>query len=119
MEKFNKEFPTCPACGSTNRFFESMAQELIDSGLADPNFKAALSIAKGAVVDKTREASIPIGAEVPGWLIVTDLCLDCGCIYAVHIEENPAKKQIVRQPPKLVRPDQGMAQPHINDPRFS
>jgi len=93
MEKhFHKEFKQCPACGSEDRFFEQLCNELKIKGWAREEFHFHLEMSKGVVLDKTREATIPIGSEVPGYGIMTDICINCGCLYATELIRNDVKK---------------------------
>jgi hypothetical protein len=102
MEKYRKEFTQCPCCGSTSRFCESLGNELKESGLGREEWNFSLDFKQGAVVDKAMEKKITIGSEVPSYRIRTDICLDCGCLYAIELEASTAKKTIV---PQVISPD--------------
>ena len=97
--EFEKKFDKCPCCGSEERFFEEMGKELKERGLAREEWDFHLDIRQGLVVDQQKEASIPIGSEVPKFGLVTDICLECGCVYAPVLVRTNSKK-----PPPLAVP---------------
>jgi hypothetical protein len=70
-------------------------------------------------VDAHRVASIPIGSEFPGFSIMTDVCMNCGVVYAVEITKLKAKQDVAPMglPPVAGRRPKGPLV--INDPRFS
>ncbi len=93
MDKdFHREFKKCPACGSENRFLEELGNELKERGLAREEWIMHLDVREGHVVDQVKEAAIPIGSDVPAFGIITDVCMDCGCIYAGVLQRRDAKK---------------------------
>ena len=95
MDKdFHRTFTKCPCCGSEDRFLEQLGNELKARGLAREDWNFHLDVKQGVVVDKNREAAIPIGSELPGYGIMTDICMDCGCIYAIDLERRVAEKTI-------------------------
>lgn len=100
MDKdFHRTFTKCPCCGSEDRFLEQLGKELRERGLAREEWNFHLEVKEGVVLDKTKEAAIPIGSEVPGYGLMTDICMDCGCIYAVDLTRNDVKKAIAPVPP--------------------
>ena len=93
MDKdFNRTFTKCPCCESDNRFFEQLGQELKERGLARDEWHFHYDVKEGVVVDQKKEAAIPIGSEVPTFGIITDVCMDCGCIYAIDLRRGNIKK---------------------------
>ena len=111
MEReFDKKIPKCPVCrlreelaqilgkpelaigDGEERFFEQMAEEMKERGLTRPEWHFHYDIQKGVVVDHEKIASIPIGSEVPAYGLMTDVCLDCGCVYATDIIRYNSKK---------------------------
>ncbi len=95
MDKdFHRTFTKCPCCGSEDRFFEQLGNTLKERGLAREDWNFHLDVKQGAVVDPTKEAAIPIGSEVPGYGIITDVCMACGCIYAIDLTRNDVKKSV-------------------------
>ena len=81
MDKdFKRQFTKCPCCRSEDRFLEQLGGELKARGLAREDWNFHLEVKQGVVVDPTKEAAIPIGSEVPGYGIMTDICMDCGCV---------------------------------------
>ena len=100
MDKdFHRTFTKCPCCGSEDRFLEQLGNELKARGLAREEWNFHLDIRQGVVLDQVKEAAIPIGSEVPGYGIATDICMDCGCIYAIDLTRNDVKKTIAPLPP--------------------
>lgn len=102
MEQLDKTFDSCPVCKSTNRFFESLSNDLKTRGLARPEWSLCWDVRQGVVVDPAREKSMPIGSEAASYGVKTDICLDCGCIYAINLSANMVKKSV--QPPQLIVP---------------
>ena len=95
MDKhFHREFKQCPCCGGEERFFEQLCNELKAKGWAREEFHFHLDMSRGVVLDKTKEATIPIGSEVPGYGIMTDICMNCGCLYATDLMRNDVKKSV-------------------------
>lgn len=98
MDKdFHREFTKCPCCGSEERFLEQLGDELKARGLAREDWNFHLDVRTGVVADPTKEAAIPIGSEVPGYGLKTDICMDCGCVYAIDILRSDAKKSVIPQ----------------------
>ena len=77
---------------------EQLGDELKARGLAREEWNFHLDVKHGVVVDQTKEAAIPIGSEIPGYGLMTDICMDCGCIYAIDITRNDLKKSIAPTP---------------------
>ena len=115
MEPITRKFEQCPNCGSDQRFLEVLTNNLKDRGLARPNWSFYFDSRNGVVVDKAKEAAIPIGSKVPSFTIYTDICLDCGTIYAVYLGSGEVTKTIM--PPKLSGP--GDMPPGFNNPLAS
>ena len=114
MDKdFHRTFTKCPCCGSEDRFLEQLGNEMKDRGLAREEWSFHLDVRQGAVVDPAKEAAIPIGSEVPGYGIITDVCMECGCIYAVDLTRNDVKKSIV--PQQMIPPNRAMRRRDIRD----
>ena len=89
---FNRTFDKCPCCESTNRFFEQLGQELIDRKLTGDKWYFSYESRSGPVVDQTKEPAYPIGTEVPTYGITTDVCMDCGCMYAIRLDRGNITK---------------------------
>jgi len=100
MDKdFHRKFTKCPCCGSEDRFLEQLGNELKERGLAREEWHFHLDVKQGVVLDQTKEAAIPIGSEVPGYGLITDICMNCGCIYAIDLTRKDVKKTIAPAPP--------------------
>ena len=99
MDKdFSRQFTKCPCCGSEDRFFEQLGNELKERGLAREEWGMYLDVKQGVVVDQTKEAAIPIGSELPGYGFKTDICMECGCVYAIDLTRMDVKKTITPTP---------------------
>ena len=95
MDKdFSRQFTQCPCCGSEDRFFGQLGDELKERGLAREEWDMLLDTKQGVVVDPTKQAAIPIGSELPGYGFKTDICIDCGCVYAIDITRIDMKKSL-------------------------
>ena len=106
MDKdFNKVFELCPSCGSPSRFLETLSQELKDRGLARPEWNLRLDVRDGVVLDDNKVALMPIGIKIPGYHIETDVCMDCGTVYAVRIARIEGETRATKQQPKGFPPD--------------
>jgi len=93
MDKdFNHTFTKCPACDGENRFFEQLANELKERGIGREEWGFHLDVKEGIVVDREKEPALPIGSELPTYGIITDVCMDCGCMYAVDLRRGSIKK---------------------------
>ena len=90
----------CPACGSKERFCESLAEEVKEKGWMQPDLNFYAQIWQGAVSDKAWAHKIPIGSKVPAYFIYVDVCLKCGCIYAAKLERGTGVK--VAEPPPVL-----------------
>jgi len=118
MDKdFHRTFTKCPVCklreelaeilgkpelklgSGEDRFLEQLGDELKERGLARAEWHFHLDVKQGVVLDQQKAATIPIGSEVPGYGLMTDICMDCGCIYAVDLTRNDAKASIAPVPP--------------------
>jgi len=103
MDKdFRRTFTKCPCCGSEDRFFEQLGNELKARGLAREEWNFHLDVREGVVVDPTKEAAIPIGSEVPSFGIITDVCMNCGCVYAIDLIRHDVKKTVA--PAQMIPP---------------
>jgi len=86
-----KEFTQSQNCGSTERFCRNMAKELRERGLAREEWNFYFDDRMGAAIDPSKAPMLIIGTSIPGYHICTDICEDCGTIYAVKLERVPAK----------------------------
>ena len=93
-KEFVREFKVCPACGSSERFFESMVTELRERGLASPGWSYYLDAKQGVVFDKAKEATLLIGSKMPAFAFCSDICVECGTIYVVKLQRMAAEKSL-------------------------
>ena len=97
---FNRTFSKCPCCESELRFCEQLGLEMKERGLAREEWNFHYDVKEGVVIDQQKEVAIPIGSEVPSFGFITDICMDCGCIYVVDLRRGNVKK-----PPPLTVPN--------------
>jgi len=102
-KEFTRRFTKCPCCGSEDRFCEQLGNELKERGLAREEWNFRLDVKEGVVVDKAKADAIPIGSEVPSYGIMTDVCMDCGCMYAIDLTRMDVKKP--PPPPSVLLPN--------------
>ncbi len=95
------EFVKCPVCGSTKRFADSVAAEERAKGLMGDDVPAGVWEFAGPIFDPRRVDKMLVGSMVPGIRVVTDVCLDCGTMYAVRLirEEFPLQLMKLERPP--------------------
>lgn len=122
MDKdFHRTFTKCPVCklreelaailgkpeltlgAGEERFLEELGKELKDRGLARAEWNFHMDAKEGVVVDQAIADKIPVGTEVPVFAFMTDICMDCGCVYAIDITRKDVKKP--PPPPTLVVPN--------------
>ncbi len=87
---FKKDFNECPVCKSKDRFFEQLGKELKDRKIARPEWTMCLEAKSGVVSDQTKVGALPVGSKLPAFAIKTDVCMECGCIYAIYLERGEA-----------------------------
>ncbi|KKM92848.1 hypothetical protein LCGC14_1214200 [marine sediment metagenome] len=104
MEKqFHKKFGTCPGtkqdgtpCGGTHRFMEELGKELKTRGFARPEWNLRYDVREGVPTDKNFRGTMPVGTMLPGFEIMTDICMDCGTLYAVELRRVENKGEVRR-----------------------
>ncbi len=89
-------FSKCPCCGSERRFVQELADEQKAKEWMNSLVNFYALFIQGVVKDDDPvvERKIPIGSQVPTYGIGLDVCLDCGCIYAVELVRDTAKKTL-------------------------
>lgn len=97
-------YPHCPACRSKKRHFEKMCEKAVKAGTGKPGVDAPFQQFTRNFVDRSLEPTLPVGTEVPSIQLKTDICMDCGCVYAVIVVHTKATKTLL--PTKLVLPGQ-------------
>jgi uncharacterized Zn finger protein len=97
-ERKDKEFTRCPVCGSEERFMESLAQKVIKQGIASKDWRLFYDVRHGVAIDPERTIIMPVGLRVPAYFVATDICMNCGTIYAVIISEGEARLETRNMP---------------------
>lgn len=105
-EELVARFDKCPCCGSTRRFVEEMANEVKAKGWMSPFFNFCAHVIQGIVREDNPqiEAKIPIGSTIPVFVIPLEVCLDCGCLYAIKLVRAEAKKTVPLGPQMKIPP---------------
>jgi hypothetical protein len=93
-EPIRKTFTRCPACKSKNRFLEGLAEQAKINGTVGDKYKLAFDMRKGMVMDNNKAILLKIGSKVPSYFIATDICEDCGCMYAVQLSTGEGRVQM-------------------------
>ena len=81
------EFSKCPNCGSENRMGKKLAEQY---GEAQEGVIFGV-INERTVIANPNKAGRIIGATVPAAMVLADVCLDCGTIFAVRCEKTEAR----------------------------
>lgn len=84
--KVNKEFDVCPACGHKGTVVQDRTNELIAEGKLPVGTRLFTMISKSPLCSPTQKILSPSGLT-PGIVSIYDVCSNCGCLYAVAIEE--------------------------------
>lgn len=98
------QYGKCPACGSKKRHYEDMCEKAIKAELAQPGFLVPYNYNSRVIADKLKLDAAPLGSEVPSIASATEICKDCGCVYAPMVITGKAKKTLT--PPKIILPGQ-------------
>ena len=96
------KYPKCPACGSKKRHFEAISEKAIKMGTAPEGSPMPYNFDERTVVHPSKEARLELGSEAPKIQVATDICEDCGCVYATMVVTGKATKTL--QTPKLIIP---------------
>jgi hypothetical protein len=91
---FKKEFKSCPCCGSERRFMEELGREVSNRGLARTGWRLCSSVINGVASDPERIDFLPVGTSLPSFHVETDICMDCGAVYAISISRAEATLQL-------------------------
>jgi len=101
-------FDTCPNCGSTRRLAGSVAEEENERlGKTDDPIVYGLYQMSGAIIVQSRQKHLIHGMKAPIVIAVTDVCLDCGTLYAVQLQRGEATAGLPPQkqgPPRRHNP---------------
>lgn len=93
------EYDKCPVCGSTRRFAEEVAQEQREKGLMGEGLKFGIYQMAGPILDPSKVNQMLVGTKIPTVSALVDVCLDCGCLYAVRLERGEVPlRAVVAQP---------------------
>ncbi|TET43037.1 MAG: hypothetical protein E3J60_01205 [Dehalococcoidia bacterium] len=90
-------YPHCPICKSKKRHFEKMCEKAVKAGTGKPGMIATFQQGSRTFVDRSLEPTLPIGTEVPSIQLNTDICMDCGCVYAVIVVHTKATKTLITE----------------------
>ncbi len=100
--RFNK----CPACKSSNRVFEGQTILLREKGLATPDINFYYQGGRFLICNQRIQEKQVIGSKLPIIEVKTDICADCGLVYAVEVIIGEATKGIAPQKmPPIIGPN--------------
>lgn len=85
----------CPACGSKKRHYEHASEKAIKMGIAEAGFLMPYMHDNRAVVDPRKDRFLPTGTEAPTVISATEICMECGCVYAPMVIQAKGKKIMV------------------------
>ncbi len=118
---YKKEFPKCPVCAlreelaeilgkpdlklgdGRSKFCADLAEMSKERGLASKDFRFHFQYLTGIAVEPKEAEKAAVGAEAPSYIIGTDICPDCGCVYASTLTSGDEKKP--PPPTQLVTPN--------------
>lgn len=90
-----KRFEWCPVCGSTERYAESLANEVKARGWMDRDLEFFYESVMKVVEQPDKSEGMPIGSKLPIMFVHEDICLGCGCRYAVKLERGDVMKTLL------------------------
>ena len=100
---FSKKFDKCPGCGSKERFYEGILNELKERGLIDQKVDCFdFQLQQGFPLSQLKMATLPFGSEIPHFKKIVDTCCSCGLEYAVLIQKQVVKKSLDIAPPQML-----------------
>ncbi len=120
--EYETKFDKCPVCklreelaeilgkpelnigSGESRFLESIGNIMKELGFARPDWNFHMSAHEGVAIDPQNKKVIPVDSSIPGYKFTTDICADCGCIYAKVVKLHDVK--VVPPPPNIVVPGQ-------------
>jgi len=96
--ELNEELPP-----NETGFLGQLGEEIKSMGFTrGGDWKYCLDSKSGPVIDDKTTNKIPVGVEIPGYGIMTDVCPICGTVYSTHLSRIDA---IIK--PRLERPGLG------------
>ena len=118
---FKKEFPKCPVCAlreelaeilgkpdlpigdGRSKFCKDLAEVAKERGLATKDFRFHFQYLTGIAVEPKEAEKAAVGTEAPSYIIGTEVCADCGCVYASTLTSGDEKKP--PPPSQLIAPN--------------
>ncbi len=94
-----KTFDKCPCCGSEHQFFGDIVKRMKEQGLVKDDWNFCYDQRTGPVASEQMLKVLAQGSKIPSYFFKTDICSDCGCIYATKLIEGVAEKR-----PQIVLP---------------
>jgi len=81
-----------------------LVKEAREKGLAMEDFSCTLALLGQPVADQRMMSKILVGTTVPMGVAAIDVCLGCGCIYAIEASRGNARIEVQQMPPPGFRP---------------
>jgi len=108
-----RKFDKCPVCGSAERYFEGVLNDLKAKGFIEAKTQCFnFQLQAGVGLSPQKIETLPIGAEFPSFKKIWDSCSHCGVVYDIHQEVSLAKKALV--PPQLYSPNRAEKRRNLN-----
>lgn len=109
------EFDRCPGyrevegvlqpCGSTRRFAGEVTKEQREKGAIGEGLRYGLYQIGGPILDPRKVNQMLLETMVPVTLALLDVCMDCGCVYAIRLERQEIPLgDIIKSPPGAMTP---------------
>ena len=99
-----RKFDKCPVCGSAERYFEGILNDLKAKGFLDNKVECFnFQLQAGVGLPPQKIEMLPMGSEFPSFKKIWDSCSQCGVVYDVHQEVSTAKKALA--PVQLYAPN--------------
>jgi hypothetical protein len=105
-KEMSTKIEKCPHCGGTKRLIADLVTKAKADKVVGENFNMFYDLRRGTILDKDRTGIIAIGSKIPSYVIGTDVCTDCGCVYVVEYaigEAVVSLKEGGSPPSKLIR----------------
>jgi len=121
---WEKRFDQCP-CGSTERFYENILNELKSRGLIDTKVDCfGFQLQQGFPLPPQKMSILPYGSEIPHFKKIVDTCCSCGLEYAVVLSKQMVRKSLDLASPQIPfnRAERRRAEkfnPNMNNPMLS
>lgn len=91
------KYDKCPACKSKKRHYEDISGKAVEMGLAPDGYLVAYLYDNRPIGDETKLKVAKMGEQAPFITSATEICKDCGNVYAPMVITGKMTKHIVTQ----------------------